>query len=199
VVNDEIILSASFAADINTTRIDENTLYYSNSSSDYAYRQESDWLVSGANRVYLRSVESFYDEPIMHLLGDHPIKNAQVWFDDYKKTKQGVLVYGIHNKISQNNLKEGVYGFSKSTSHSRNYFLIYENKKIIILDVTSLESLSNSIQIFLEFADRKNYCVELINDYINRFTNSYFVINKYPSLREDRNCVIGIKSTIDLP
>src|SRR5690606_38515765 len=120
-------------------------------------------------------------------------------FDDYKKTKQGVLVYGIHNKISQNNLKEGVYGFSKSTSHSRNYFLIYENKKIIILDVTSLESLSNSIQIFLEFADRKNYCVELINDYINRFTNSYFVINKYPSLREDRNCVIGIKSTIDLP
>ena len=120
-------------------------------------------------------------------------------YEKFKKTKVGISVYGLHNKIDAINLKEGVYGFSKATSHSRNYFLIYKDKSVKILDVSTQEALSNSIKEFLNFAEGNGYCVDIINDYISRFVNSYFIINKQPNIRQDKNCSKGIFSTEDLP
>ncbi len=120
-------------------------------------------------------------------------------YEKAKKTGVGVSVYGLYNKVDSVNLKDGVYGFSKGMSHSRVYFLIYRNKEVKILDTSSQKALTNSIKEFLDFAEEKGYCVNIINDYIRRFINSYFIINKHPNIREDNNCYKDVISTQELP
>ena len=116
----------------------------------------------------------------------------------FKKTGKGISIYGIHNSVSSDKMKEGVYGISKGT-HSLVYFLIYEESEMQILNISSAESFALSTKYFLEFAERKKYCVEIIKDYMTRFINVYYKINKNLNTRKDINCSKGINSTDDLP
>jgi len=109
-----------------------------------------------------------------------------------------VKIYTIHNRINKDSLKNGIYGFSRTANHSKGYFLIYQNGDITILDLTTLEKLKNTINLFLDFATEQRYCDTIINDYINRFIKMYFHNAKRNYMPDLINCdkSINIK---DLP
>ena len=104
------------------------------------------------------------------------------------KDKEGVFVIGgLYNKIKPDSLIEGIYSISRG-NHSKIFFMIYEKEEVQILDVSSSESLVQSIKRLLEFSFRKNYCTEIINDYLVRLMGGYYSINKNLNTKLDTNC-----------
>ena len=106
----------------------------------------------------------------------------------YKKTKHGVVFFRLFNGLDSVQMREGVYRFSISKAHHRDFFFIYDDNKIEILSVITINDLANSIAVFLTYADKKRFCVDVINKYISSFTYSHFVINNRGMIKKVRKC-----------
>lgn len=108
-------------------------------------------------------------------------------YESIKEKGFGEAILGIYNVIDPKNLKEGIYSFSWGP-HSLVYFLIYENKKVRLLDISSQKNLLRSIKGVIEFSDKNEYCSEIINKYISTLVGVYYSINKNLNTRLDVNC-----------
>ncbi len=162
-----------------------------------AHNNNNKQIASISNALKFKNLSAIEDYVADFLLKQGDLSKEQ--YDMYKKNKSTVSIYGIHNRIDADNLKDGIYSFSKPSSHSRNFFLIYHNENVKILDVSSQKGLSQSITDFLVFAEEERYCTNLINDYIIRFTNSYFEVNKKIGYKKGARCNKGLFSTDILP
>ncbi len=108
-------------------------------------------------------------------------------YDRYIKNGEGASIYGIHNKIDTLKIQDGIYWFTLG-SHFKKHFLIYDNKDVEILDISSKKELKNSIKKTLEYSVKKDFCVQIINDYISRLIHTHYTVNKNPRTLLDVNC-----------
>jgi hypothetical protein len=118
-----------------------------------------------------------------------------------KVTKGSVLITGVHNKISTGEVINGVYVFSMNITDAKVYFLLVDNNKIIILDISNRENLNKSLVLLLDFCDKYKYCESIITDYVGGLTRVYYNLNKWKFERRDLNCEEGrgITDIKDLP
>lgn len=119
----------------------------------------------------------------------------------FKDVTERVTFYGLHKDKVDENLKNGIYGFANGWTHSLKFFVIIENNKFYILDISTLQGLKESINKTLIFCDKMNYCVEIIDNYILRLINVHYTFNRYPRSLINPNCRFEKqppKSTFDL-
>ncbi len=107
----------------------------------------------------------------------------------YIKTEKGFSIRGIYNKLNSEKLKEGIYWIYRGT-HTREYFLLYEDEKTSILDISTQEELSKSINKALEYFAKRGFCIEIINEYLSKIIRIHYSINKNIRKRssKDPNC-----------
>lgn len=103
------------------------------------------------------------------------------------KNRSFVNIQGLYNSIDSENFKDGIYSFSEGT-HSVVYFFIYENGRIKILDLSSQIGLAESIKSLLEFSSRRDFCIEIVDDYLSRLIGVHYSINRNLKSRLDVNC-----------
>ncbi|MEC4048614.1 hypothetical protein OX284_004170 [Flavobacterium sp. SUN046] len=141
--------------------------------------------------------ESFENSLIDFLIKKGEIMEHQV--NDFKNKKYTIHVIGAKNGYNRNNLINGIYTFSSGFSHTRTYYLIIENDKYVILDISSREGLEISIKSTLDFCERQKYCSDITQEYISKLVGVYYTRNKNPIVWLDTNCESGVKETKDLP
>ncbi len=130
------------------------------------------------------------------------IKNKDIFeseIKDYNDGKKRLNIFGIYNNYRGGKLKNGIYCFSQTRTHVRNYFVIIENENFIILNISNRQGLDIAIKDTLDFCERNKYCEKITNDYITRLIRTYYNFNKNPIAHIDLNCENGIKDKIDLP
>ncbi|WP_298139998.1 hypothetical protein [Flavobacterium sp.] len=135
--------------------------------------------------------ESIENNLIDFLVIKNEIRDDQVVNFKHKKSK--VYLSGIQNGYSKNELINGIYVFSAPYTHTKVFYLIVENEKYIILDVSDREGLEIAIKDILDFCERQRYCSDLTQDYVSRMIAAYYKINKNPIRRNDINCIDGVK------
>lgn len=97
-------------------------------------------------------------------------------------------IYGLYNEIEQKeNLKNGIYGVSFG-SHLMSHFFIYNNGRITFLDLSTLRELQESIKKLFDYSIEHKYCYDLVEDYLSRFINVHYLINRNLRKRIDTNC-----------
>lgn len=141
--------------------------------------------------------QSLENELIPFLIKNKDIEEFEK--DDYTSGKKHLNIFGIQNNYYKGELKDGIYSFSQTRTHSRIYFVIIEKNKFTILDITTKIGLEESIRNTLDFCERSNYCEEITTDYISRLVRTYYKKNKNPLAGMDVNCERGINTTKDLP
>src|SRR5690606_27875315 len=90
---------------------------------------------------------------------------------------------------------------SNGSNHNYIFYVLIDENSFKILDISTFHGLKESINQFLFFADKQNYCEQIINDYLSRFLNVHYNINRNPRNRINRNCEYesrSIKSTFDI-
>lgn len=117
----------------------------------------------------------------------------------YKSGEYKFNLRGVFNNWQEEKLKKGIYAFSSFGSHSRAYFVIVENEKYTILDISTREGLDLAIKNVLDFSEKQKYCVDITEKYISKLISVYYNINKKPGQGIDINCEKGISNTDDLP
>jgi hypothetical protein len=118
---------------------------------------------------------------------------------DYKNDKYTIFLTGVLNNLSNGELKNGMYAFGTLNSHSKSFFVLIEDNKYFILDISSREGLNKSIIETLDFCERNKFCVNISTEYISRITRVYYNKNKNPLTGFDINCEKGLVNTDDLP
>ena len=120
----------------------------------------------------------------------------------YKKFKKGVYFEGIFNKnVDFNNLKNGIYAFSRSDKHYKYFFFILNKNSIEILDVSTLHNLEYSLGKLLDFAEKEQYSYDLTKEYVNLLTYAYFELNPKQGIgiKPEKRYMFELKDTIRLP
>lgn len=112
-----------------------------------------------------------------------------------KSNDKRVSFRGIYKNRVDENLISGIYVFNNGSTHSLSFFVIVDNNSYIILDISTLQGLKDSIEKTLEFANKQNYCTEIIEDYINRLIAVHFTVNRNPRTLWNKNCEFEIKPT----
>jgi hypothetical protein len=115
------------------------------------------------------------------------------------KSRDTFVLSGLFNDKKSGDLTNGFYVFSSGRSHSKVYYLIFENNTYTILNITTRQGLDTAIKNTLDFCDREKYCFEITRDCVSRLIGVYYKINKNPENRIDINCLYGVKDTKDLP
>lgn len=141
--------------------------------------------------------DSLKKELIPFLINSKDIIDNEL--EDYKSGKRQISIVGLQNNYYKGDLKDGIYRFSQTQTHSRVYFIIIEDNNYIILNIATREGLDLAIKNTLDFCERKKYCEILINDYISRMIRIYYQKNKNPNVGADLNCLYGKKDNKDLP
>jgi hypothetical protein len=136
-------------------------------------------------------------ELIEFLVKNGDIHNLEV--EEYKNGKRRVTISGLYNDYNKGTVIDGLYSFYQNRTHARAYFLLVENNKYTILDISSRQGLDLSIKNTLDFCERNKYCVDITNDCISRIINVYYNINLNPRAGADINCESGVKDTKALP
>lgn len=149
-----------------------------------------------------QSTKNIHVNTIENNLIDFLIKKGDILthqVNDFKNKKYSIHVTGVMNGYSEEKLLNGIYHFSSGFTHTRVYYLIVEDDKHIILDLSTRESLDASIKITLDFCERQKYCSNITAEYISKLIGVYYVINKNSGLRMDVNCENDIIQKKDLP
>ncbi len=118
---------------------------------------------------------------------------------NYTENKRKIHVTGVLNRYSKDELINGIYVFSAPISHTRAYYLLVEDDKYTILDLSSKKDLDSSLSIMLDFCERQRYCSDFIEEYSKRMIGLYYRMNKNPLAGMDVNCENGLKDSNDLP
>lgn len=143
------------------------------------------------------NIKSLQSDLIDFLVSKGEINQNQL--SRIRQNESKIHIIGVLNGYSENKLKDGVYCFSASISHTRTYYLIVENETYSILDLSSRQGLENSLKSIFDFCERKKYCSDITEEYSKRIIGIYYRINKNPSAGIDVNCESGVKETKDLP
>ena len=122
-------------------------------------------------------------------------KNQLSNLEEFSVKNRGLYFGGIHKNKLDEELKNGIYVFNNNSTHSYSFFAIIDDNSFRILDISTFEGLKESIKDFLIFADKQNYCNQITNDYISRFLNVHYNINRNPRNRLNRNCEYDLKHT----
>jgi hypothetical protein len=141
-------------------------------------------------------------EKLKHDMIDFLVEKKDIDKDRASKLKSGEHTFnlrGVNNNLTEGILKDGMYAFSSFTSHKNAYFVLVENERYIILDISTRKGLDDSIKNTLDFGERNKFCVEIINDYVSRLIGVYYNINNNPRAGHDVNCEKGVTDTKDLP
>ncbi|KAF2519341.1 hypothetical protein E0W68_03025 [Flavobacterium salilacus subsp. salilacus] len=120
---------------------------------------------------------------------------------EFKNDLEKIKVIGVYNNVNKGKLINGVYSFFIPRTIARSNFVIVDDNKFIILDLTNKEGLESSISNLMIFCEKQNYCYTITQDYISRMIRIFYTINKNPKLRKDFNCEqeYGVISTESLP
>lgn len=101
---------------------------------------------------------------------------------------KGFSIYGLHEDIiDYENLKFGIYVISTG-SHQPVNFIIYEKDSIHFLDAYSYEEFIISLEKLLKYSFKKEYCDEIIIDYVSRLIRIHYNINRNLRGNTDNNC-----------
>jgi len=119
--------------------------------------------------------------------------------EDYTSGKFHLRIAGVQKSYSSGKVMDGIYSFGRLTTHTRSYFLIVEDNKFTILNISSRQGLDRAIIDVLDFCDRKKYCVKLTTDYISRIIHVYYTKNVNPAAGMDTNCEYGVKDVKEVP
>lgn len=144
---------------------------------------------------------NFTLDSIQSNLVDFLIKKGEInenLIDEFKIKKGKIHIIGLINGYSKNKLIDGIYSFSAPISHTRTYYLIIEEEKYTILDLSNIEGLNIAISNTLSFCERKKYCSDLSKIYISGMI-SIFYKNKNPTTLIEKNCEKNLKNTKELP
>lgn len=135
------------------------------------------------------NVDSLKLELAKFLVEKNHLKNIE----EFTVKNRGIYLGGIHKNKLDKELKNGLYAFNNNSTHSLSFFVIIDDNSFSILDISTLQGLKESIEETLKFADKQNYCVEIIETYISGLINVYYSINRNPRNRLDKNCEFEIK------
>ncbi len=154
-------------------------------------------LNSSCQTVKTLTFDSLRKELILFLVKNKDINNSEV--EDYYSGKRQVSINGVQNDYHEGYLKDGIYSFYQTRTHSKVYFVIIEKSNFTILDLSNREGLDVAIKTTLDFCERREYCEEITNDYISRMIRLFYRKNKNPTVGTDTNCLYGVNSKKDLP
>ncbi|TRW21459.1 hypothetical protein FMM05_20115 [Flavobacterium zepuense] len=150
-------------------------------------------LISPLNLLAQNSQELTFGK-LQSDLAEYLFQKKEMNANQIEKHEKGigtVLVNGIHNNIYEGKVINGIYAFSLTGTMSKSYFLIVDEKRYIILDITTREGLDKSISLILDFCDKYKYCETITTDYVGRLVRVYYNLNKWPGQRTDLNCEEG--------
>ena len=105
-----------------------------------------------------------------------------------------INLYGLHNTHVNTIPKNGVYGFNNGSVNKLSFFVIVDNNKYQILDLSTLGGFKDATSKILNFSSKKNYCKEIVTDYMSRLLNVYYKVNRNPRNYKTNNCVWPNKS-----
>ncbi|WP_296145833.1 hypothetical protein [uncultured Flavobacterium sp.] len=154
------------------------------------------------NNCYTQTLDKLPKKMIINELSDYIYRNSDYLPSNIytlKEIRKNILLFGMFHYKTEENLINGLYGFSMPHSHARVYYLIIEGNKYKILDVSTRTNLDTSLKELLDFCERQKFCFEITIEYMNRITSAFYRINKNPYKGMDINCESGVKDTIGLP
>ena len=154
-------------------------------------------LNCNSQTIKILTFESLKKELLPFLINNKDIMDNEI--EDYRSGKKQISIVGLQNNYFKGDLKDGIYRFSQTRTHSRVYFVIIEKNNFTILDLSSRDGLDLAIKNTLDFCERSKYCEEITNDYVSREIRIYYSKNKNPNVGTDVNCLYGIKVTKKLP
>ena len=153
-------------------------------------------ILLSSNLSFCQETEKLTVESLKLELKEFLVEKNQIYSANTR-----VNFRGIHKNKVDKNLINGIYVFNNGSTHSLSFFVIIDNSSYSILDISTLQGLKDSIERTLEFANKQNYCTEIIQKYISTLISVHYRINKNPRHRNDKNCEFELKprkSTYDL-
>ncbi|WP_299223558.1 hypothetical protein [uncultured Aquimarina sp.] len=122
------------------------------------------------------------------------VEKNQIRYLEKDSVKIGRLyIGGIHNKLLDKQLKNGIYVFNNNSTHSLSFFVIIENNSYDILDISTLSGLIESAKKVIVFSNKQNYCYEITIDYLSRLIGVHYNINRNPRYIGNKNCKSELK------
>lgn len=149
-----------------------------------------------------QTVKNINSKDLEKVLLDFLIQNGDIHkleLDDYKSGKRDISIMGFFSNTRKDALINGLYVFYQNRTHARIYYVILEDGKYTILNISSREGLDLAIKNVLDFCDKNKLCADITEQYVNRIVGMYYRKNKNPATRIDVNCERGISDTKYLP
>jgi len=143
-----------------------------------------------SNFSFCQETEKLTVESLKLELAEFLLEKNQI-----KSIEKHISFRGIHKNKIDKKLKNGIYVFNNASTHSLSFFVIVDNNLFSILDISSFQGLKDSVKRTLEFANKQNYCSEIIADYISRLISVHYRINRNPRRRTNKNCEFELKPT----
>lgn len=153
--------------------------------------------VSSSQDFKALTFDSLKKDLIIFLIKNNDIKEFEK--EDYISGKRQIDIIGVQNDYHKGFLKDGVYSFYQTRSHSRVHFVIIENNNYTILNLTNRDGLDLGIINLLNFCERSKYCEDITNDYISRLLRVYYRNILTFNQGKNSNSSSCIKSKEELP
>lgn len=121
----------------------------------------------------------------------------------FKKGDHTFNLRGVINNTMSGELINGMYAFSSFMPHKPAYFVLVEEDKFEIIDISTRNNLDLSIKNTLDFCERNKYCVDITEEYITILISVFYNINNNLqdqfNRRTDINCSKGFNDKTKLP
>lgn len=102
--------------------------------------------------------------------------------------KKGFTIYGTYQrKIDEKKLRSGIYDLYLG-NHSPTFNFIYEQNKIIFLDIYSFKNFLESMRTQMIYLFEQRYCREIIVDYVKRLMRAHYSFNRNLKDLVNKNC-----------
>lgn len=102
--------------------------------------------------------------------------------------KKGFTIYGTYQrKVNEKKLRSGIYDLYLG-NHSPTFNFIYEQNKIIFLDIYSFKNFLESMRTQMIYLFEQRYCREIIVDYVKRLMRAHYSFNRNLKDLVNKNC-----------
>ncbi|KMQ59301.1 hypothetical protein ACM46_19410 [Chryseobacterium angstadtii] len=102
--------------------------------------------------------------------------------------KKGFTIYGTYQrKVDEKKLQSGIYDLYLG-NHSPKFNFIYEQNKIIFLDIYSFKNFLESMRTQMIYLFGQRYCREIIVDYVKRLIRAHYSFNRNLKDLFNKNC-----------
>lgn len=115
--------------------------------------------------------------------------------NQYSENK-GFSIYGTYQrKVNEKKMRNGIYDVNLG-NHSPKFNFIYEDSKVVFLDIYSFENFLKSLRIQMNYLFKKVYCKEIILDYFKRLMRTHYIFNRNPRDLTNKNCEFPEKTLL---